>query len=35
LNVNIKEKVVFLKLDFDELSDDENWYYFCCSRFAL
>ncbi len=30
-SVNIVEKVITLKQDFDEFSDDENWYYFCSS----
>lgn len=32
-NVNIKEKTINLCLDFDEFSDDENWYYICSARF--
>ncbi len=31
-NVNIKEKIVNLKIDFDELSYDENWYYISSSK---
>ena len=33
-DVDIKGKRVNLKIDFDELSDDENWYYIGSSRFV-
>ncbi len=31
-SVNISDKLVILKQDFDELGDDEDWYYFGSSR---
>ena len=33
-SVNIKEKRISLKIDFDEFNDDENWYYFSSSWFV-
>ena len=31
--VNLEKKTINLKMDFDEFSDDKNWYYIGCSRF--